>query len=51
MHEADSNEALAKQRCDVLQQELSNLEEELSQTSVAEENYQMLLEEVAAHCL
>lgn len=46
MHEADSNEELARRRCEMLQQELSTLEEDLSKTSVAEEQYHVLLEEV-----
>ena len=46
MQEADSNEALAKERCEALQQELSTLEEDLSRTSVAEEEHQRLLMEV-----
>jgi DNA repair exonuclease SbcCD ATPase subunit len=49
MHEADSNEALAQQRCEALQRELSTLEEDLSRTSVAEEEHKWLLEEVGTN--
>lgn len=47
MHEVDNNEDLARQRCEKLQQELSTLEEDVSKTSVAEEQYHLLLDEVS----
>jgi hypothetical protein len=46
MHEADNNEALARQRCEALTQELSTLEEDLSKPSIAEEEHRLLLDEV-----